>query len=631
MIRFYSLKKHNAAFTMLEMLIALTAFTFVIGGYTTFMSSQNRQVTTITQHSQANEAAMLAVQAMTFDIKSAKRGDILIGSSGSPVSTPCVKIGNGGKSITLIRSIENPDIKKSDHLYLEKVEYAFDESKRIMNKTVSKVNFTKAAKSADGKQVFTIFDYGDVKSTKTFKNISKVEFKSIKIPGKESSAHTLGVGVEVESKLDNMLIGQAQIGKSHNIVFVSDEIAYKNQPNWNVNPVFSNNIVDITLSPPLTMDFSSALDIVNWAKNFKTLIPDLVNDAKDQILDKVMIALTGKVLEEAQNLYSKFINASGINSMMNSVKGNFVNLVKNATSDPNLCAAAALLSDAFNNGNAGEALKNKILAKTLAATDIDNMLVNYGQKLKDAGTLTNAELRKFITFKDPSQKFFGEIAGTQAEYTAIIDKVRGKVYDALPTEAKISDMVNSYVVGLSDKLRLAMKDDIKITIASAVITKVVGDKIEEVLENILDSSGLQTVFDDPKLDDVGKALLNEILGMLKTQVKGLASNLIREVSDNIVKEIASKFKDKEEALQKAGENMPDAVNSMISLLSKKFLVGEKWDAAAKKFIPNPNATNYLDKVFKGFNLPIPAFDADKDAQNALNQFYAKENLDNPFK
>ena len=328
---------------------------------------------------------------------------------------------------------------------------------------------------------------------------------------------------------------------------------------------------------------------------------------------------------------SKFINESGINSMMNSVKGNFVDLVKNATSDPNLCAAAALLSDAFNNGNVGEALKNKILNKTLAATDIDNMLVQYGQKLKDAGTLTNAELRKFITFKDPSQKFFGEVAGTQAEYTAIIDKVRGKVYDALPTEAKISDMVNSYVVGLSDKLRLAMKDDIKITIASAVITKVVGDKIDEVLELVLDSSGLQTVFDDPKLDDVGKALLNEILGMLKTQIKGLGSNLVREVSDNIAKEIATKFKDKEEALQKAGENMPDAVNSMISLLSKKFLVGEKWDAAAKKFIPNPNATNYLDKVFKGFNLPLPAFDADKDAQDALDQFYAKENLDNPFK
>lgn len=631
MIRLHSLKRQNAAFTFLEMLIALTAFTFVIGGYTTFMSTQNRQVTTITQHSQANEAAMLAVQAMTFDIKSAKRGDILTGSESSPVATPCVKIFNGGKSISIIRSVENPDIKKSDQLYLEKVDYAYDEAKKLITKTVSKVDFKKAAKSADGKQVFTLFDFGEVKSTRTFKNISKVEFKSIKIPGKESTSHTLGVGIEVEAKLDNQLIGQAQVGKSHNIVFVSDEVAYKNQPNWNVNPVFSNNVVDITLTPPLTMDFSSALDIVNWAKNFKTLIPDMVKDAKDQILEKAMIALTGKVLDEAQNLYAKFITDSGINSMINSVRGNFVDLVKNASKDPNLCAAAALLSDAFNNGNMGEALKNKIINKTLAAADIDNMLEKYGQKLKDAGTLTEAELRKFITFKDPSKKFFNEVVGTQAEYTAIIDKVRNKVYTALPDESKISDMVNSYVVGLSDKLRLAMKDDIKITIASAVISKVVSDKMNEVIDNVFASSGLQKVFEDPKLDDVGKALLNEISGMLKDQIKGLASNLVREISDNIAREVATQFKDKEEALQKAGENMPDAINSMISLLSKKFLVGEKWDAAKQKFVPSQGATNYLDKIFKGFNLPLPAFDADKDAQAALDNFYARENLDNPFK
>ncbi len=628
---FYFIKKNHAAFTFLEMLIALTAFTFVIGGYTTFMSTQNRQVTTITQHSQANEAAMLAVQAMTFDIKSAKRGEILTGNESAPVVTPCVKVIDGGRAIMIIRSIENPNIKKSDQLFLEKVEYCYDQSKKVINKTVTAMNFVKAAKSPDGKKVFSLFDYGEVKSSRVYKNISKLNLKEIPIPGKESTSHTLGVGVEVEAQLANNLIGQAQVGKAHNIIFVSDEVAYKNQPNWNVNPVFSNNLVNITLSPPLTMDFGSALDIINWAKNYKTLIPDLVKDAKDQIFEKVMIALTGKVLSEAQNLYAKFITDSNINSMINSVKGNFIDLVNNASKDPNLCAAAALLSDAINSGNDGEALKNAIIGKALAAADIDNTIEKYGQKLKDTGVITGAELRKFITFKDPSQRFFNEIAGTQAEYTAIIDKVRNKIYTALPDESKISDLVNSYVVGLSDKLRLSMKEDIKITIAGEVISRAVTEKMEEVLDGVINSSGLQTVFDDPKLDDAGKAILTEVLGMLKGQISGLCGNLARDISQSIAKEVQTQFKNKDEALQKAAENMPDAVNSIVSLLSKKFLVAETWDTATQKFIPRQGATNYLDKIFKGFNMPLPKFDADKDAQNVLDQFYARENLNNPFK
>lgn len=628
---FNSIKNSRAGFTFLEMLITLTAFTFVIGGYTTYMATQNRQVTTITQHSQANEAAMLAVQAMTFDIKSAKRGDILTGSESSPIVTPCVSISDGGQAVTIIRSIENPNIKKSDQLSLEKVEYRYNSSKKTIDKTVTAMKFLKAAKSPDGKTVFSLFGYGEVESKKSFKNISKLQFKNIPIPGKESSSHTLGVGVEVESNFDNNLIAQAQVGKAHNIIFISDEVAYKNQPNWNVNPVFSNSLVDITLSPPLTMDFSSALDIINWAKNFKTLIPDLVKDAKDQILEKVMIGLTGKVLSEAQNLYSKFITDSNIGSMINSVKGNFIDLVNNASKDPNLCAAAAILTDAINNGNAGEALKNAILAKALTAADIDATIEKYGQKLKNAGTITEAELRKFITFKDPSKKFFNEIAGTHAEYTAVVDKVRNKIYTALPDESKIGDMVNSYVVGLSDKLRLAMKEDIKLTIATEVITKAVTEKMDEVLDNVINSSGLKTVFDDPKLDDAGKVILNEVLGMLKGQITGLCGNLVREITQNIAKEVQTQFKNKDEALQKAAENMPDAVNSMVSLLSKKFLVAETWDAATQKFVPKPGAVNYLDKIFKGFNMPLPKFDADKDAQNALDNFYAKENLNNPFK
>ncbi len=628
---FHSIKNNRAGFTFLEMLITLTAFTFVIGGYTSYMATQNRQVTTITQHSQANEAAMLALQAMTSDIKSAKRGDILTGSESAPIVTPCVSLSDGGQAITIIRSVQNPEIKKSDQLFLEKVEYRYNSTKKTVDKTVVGMDFLKAAKSPDGKTVFSLFRYGGIESKKSYKNITKLQFKDIPIPGKESTSHTLGVGIEVESSLDNNLIAQAQVGKAHNIIFINDEVAYQNQPNWNVNPVFSNNLVNITLSPPLTMDFGSALDIINWAKNFKTLIPDLVKDAKDQILEKVMIGLTGKVLGEAQNLYSKFITDSNINSMINSVKGNFIDLVNNASKDPNLCAAAAILTDAINSGNAGEALKNAILAKALTAADIDAAIGKYGQKLKNAGTITEAELRKFITFKDPTKRVSDEIIGTHAEYTAIVDKVRNKIYTALPDESKISDMVNSYVVGLSDKLRLAMKEDIKLTIATEVITKAVNEKIEEVLDGVINGSGLKTVFDDPKLDDAGKVILNEVLGLLKGQITGLCGNLIREIADKIASEVQTQFKDKEEALQKAAENMPDPVNSMVSLLSKKFLVAETWDTATQKFIPKPGAVNYLDKIFKGFNMPLPKFDADKDAQGALDSFYAKENLDNPFK
>ena len=623
--------KRREAFTLIEILLALTTFTLVIGGYSMFMSTQNRQVTTITQHSQANEAATLIVQAMSFDLKSAKRGDILSGSESNPIVVPCVTIAPDGKSVSIIRAIESTESKKSDQLFLEKVEYSFNELKKEVNKKVFKMEFVKAAKTPDGKKVYSLFNFGGIKLSKVYKNITSLKLKSVPIRGKEKTNHTLGVGIEAEARLDNNLIAQDQIGKSRSIIFISDEVAYKNQPSWNVNPVFSNSFVNVTLSPPITLDFSSALDIIKWAKNFKDLIPGLIDDAKQQIFDKVMIGLTGKVLERAEALYSKFINDAQISSMINSVKSDFIKMVKDAANDPKLCTAAAILSDALYNGNAGEIIKNKIIGKALAEADIDAMMEKYGQKLIDAGSISSEQYRKFITFRDVSKKLEGEIAGTQAEYTAIVDKLRNQIYSALPGEEKISEMVNSYAVALSDKLKAALKGDILASVGSQVVSQVVEEKAVEVAELVIDSSGLQSVFSDSKLDDAGKAILNEVLDSLKGGIKALVGNIATDVGRKIIlggQQIV--FKSKEEAFAKAAECMPDAVNSTIALLSKKFLVAEKWDGAAKKFIANPGATNYLKKLFDGFNMQLPSFDADKEARAALDQFYAENNLPNPL-
>lgn len=609
MFRLSDYFKSARGFTILESLIAFTAFTVVLGGYWQFMQSQNREIKTVTQRSQADEATTMAIQSITGDIKSARREG--------------VQIDNSGTNIGMFRFTVNPDPKKSDQLYIEKVEYRYDRFQKTLTRTAYNVDYNERSGN---------FDVKGVKDTKTFKNLTSVKFKKIPIPNMASSQHVLGVGIEAEAQIDNVLLGHPQKSFNQDIVYVKDEVAYHNQPHWNKNPIFSNKIVSLTLTPPLTLDFSSSLDIIKWANNLKTLVPGLLEDAGKTLTERVMVGLTGKVLDQANDLYSRFASDAAVNGMIANVRNNFMKTVYDKSNDPKLAAAAGFMKDVLMSGNAGAALKDKVLNRLVTDSDIENFLganahgmmdlTHVNNRLIDVGVISRDEWRYVQDFKNNAEH-------DQARYMAIIGKVKNQIYDGIGTADKFSQMVNNYSNCLTDKMRLELKSGVLSKVTGAVAQEIARIKMPEVSQLLKDSTGIKTVLEDPKLDPAAKLVLDGVLSLVDQGMNQLIGKVAQEASQKIISEVQSKFENMDDAITKASQNAPDMVNSTIGLMSKKFLVGEKYDEATKKFLPGAN--NYYKQLFDGFNLPTPKLDDDKAAQGLLDKFYAENNLNNPFK
>ncbi|HOT75907.1 MAG TPA: prepilin-type N-terminal cleavage/methylation domain-containing protein, partial [Candidatus Wallbacteria bacterium] len=66
------------AFTLVETLLAVTILMMVFNIFYFYMQSQNRQILTLVQKNEVEEVANFAMQYLSNDIKSARRGSVVI-------------------------------------------------------------------------------------------------------------------------------------------------------------------------------------------------------------------------------------------------------------------------------------------------------------------------------------------------------------------------------------------------------------------------------------------------------------------------------------------------------------------------------------------------------------------------
>ncbi|MEZ7890405.1 MAG: hypothetical protein QMC67_01530 [Candidatus Wallbacteria bacterium] len=621
------IQRRKSGFTILETLIAATALVMVFGSYFTFMSGQNKQIQTITQRSEADENCSRVLQYLSSDIKSAKRECLEADSTGN---------------IKIIRFTDTADKSKSDQLYLEKVEYKYDSAKREITRTARKLDYDTKSNT---------FKENDVYATNTFKNISKIALKKINMPDalNKSGKHILGLGIEIESEIKNSLVGQAQLAHNQDVIYVKDEIAYQNQPNWNVNPIFSKKLVNITLSPPLEIDFASALEVVPWAKNLKNGIPAMIEDAKKQILDDAMTALSSKAFEKANEMFGKFVNESTIGQSIARAKNTFLTTVKDKLKEPKFVAAAAMLQGAFFKGVAiGEDLKNKILNKTLSDAEIRKFIGD------NFGTLRNIVISdlefKFLKdyeanieklaekYSNPPIIGFGNLLQGKLpidKYSEILTRVKNLIYDAIGTQQQFADMVNAYTTSLTEDFRGTLKNDFVSNLSFSIVETVVKAKINDAAKLIKVSSGLEKVIENVKTEDkykdvrdIAVPVLEEVGQLIDSGLGKVLNAIANQVLDKIKSEMQENFKDADDAIAKAASNIPDAVNSTISMLSKKFLLGENFNAKDGKFIADAGK-NYLKELYDGFKLPMPDIGNDKETKDLVNKYYSNNGLDKP--
>lgn len=621
------IQRQKSGFTILETLIAATALVMVFGSYFTFMSGQNKQIQTITQRSEADENCSRVLQYLSSDIKSAKRECLEADSTGN---------------IKIIRFTDTADKSKSDQLYLEKVEYKYDSAKREITRTARKLDYDTKSNT---------FKEKDVYATNTFKNISKIALKKINMPDalNKSGKHILGLGIEIESEIKNSLVGQAQLAHNQDVIYVKDEITYQNQPNWNVNPIFSKKLVNITLSPPLEIDFASALEVVPWAKNLKNGIPAMIEDAKKQILDDAMAALSSKAFEKANEMFGKFVNESTIGQSIARAKNTFLNTVKDKLKEPKFVAAAAMLQGAFFKGVAiGEDLKNKILNKTLSDAEIRKFIGD------NFGTLRNivisdlefnflkdyeANIEKLAEkYSNPPLLGVGNLLQGKLpidKYSEILTRVKNLIYEAIGTQQQFADMINAYTTSLTEDFRGTLKNDFVSNLSFSIVETVVKTKINDAAKLIKVSSGLEKVIENVKTEDkykdvrdIAVPVLEEVGQMIDSGLAKVLNAIANQALDKIKSEMQENFKDADDAIAKAASNIPDAVNSTISMLSKKFLLGENFNAKDGKFIVDAGK-NYLKELYDGFKLPMPDIGNDQETKDLVNKYYSNNGLDKP--
>ncbi len=614
MIKLSSFFKTKTGFTILETLMALTAFSMVIASYVKFTSSQNQQVTTMVQHSQTAENTTMVIQYLSGDIKSARRGEIFISTPAGPLLTPCVKISSSGQSISIFRFIENPDIKASDKISMEKIESVYNPATREFVRSVYKVDFAKTFKKDD--KIFEMYTVGDIKSKNNpVKNVEAIKLKRIPIPGMESTSHTMAVGIEVESKMANVLVADAQKSKNQDIIYIKDEVAYKNQPNWNVNPVFTKEIVGVTLSPPQKLDFASAVDAFKWVTNFKTLIPDLLTDAKKMLMDKLMLALVDKLMVHADELYSKYVNDSQIQNMINQTKNNFAKIMYDAADNAKKTSvgiAAALVGDYVDAaGNQAEVIKNKILNRALTNAEIEALIQKHSGDFRRFGI----DVNYFEDFKNNVAT-----ATDQGRYLAIIDNVRNNIYSAAGDTKKFGDIVNAYNANLCDVMRGALKADALGYCSAEIVKKVTEEKAQEVLKIVKENCGVENVLRESNLDDAGRVVVQGALSMLESGLTSAIAGIASDAVAKIVNGTPTKFGSRDEAKDAMAKEVPDTINNLINVMARSYLTGAKWDSAKKEFVQVAGAKDRLQNVCDNFKIPYETSSGDQSANDAKELF-----------
>lgn len=595
-------RKTEKAFTLIETLLAFTILVMVFNIFYFYMQSQNRQIMTIVQKNEVEELANLVMQYLSNDIKSAKRGTVVI--------TP--------SSLTLDRFIEEEkDTKKSAQLALMKVDYLYDQSKQQLVRNASMYD----PGSYDGASD-TFKSAPKLSETKTFNRVSSFEMAKIPMPPivgiSDIGKHMLGVEAKVSSEAPNVLTHVSQKSFKEDQVYIRDEVAFKNQPFWNQNPKYTKvGPLSLKFTDPLTINLSQT-ELIGWINSLKKA--SNVRLVFEDINNQIMNGLSKAALAKVNPLYNNFMSRIE-GEVKNKAKDLFIDKAAQeyAGKKENI-VTAMLLKDYILSRNSSDcqALKNRIITGALDDSEIKALVKNNAEKLKKYGVLSAADISAIDDATSSVQ---------------IISKVSNLIYSS---KAEMPHLVFKFVESLS----LAFANDVKKQLCDAIdvngyVQKKIGEAIDPAIDGLLSILGVKAIIDEfDKEGEIGeiakiaiRSAVNSFKSWLKDQINQKLGEFTKTLLDtvkNSVTQNASSGKTKEDIIKEQqqksiGDDIGGAVNDMFSaviiVISKNLLLGNKFDEANQAFV-NSGAKDYLSSAFKDFSYNISSV-LDKNEQEAI--------------
>ena len=590
------------AFTLIETLLAFTILVMVFNIFYFYMQSQNRQILTIVQKSEVEELTNLVMQYLSNDIKSAKRGTVIITAS----------------SLTLDRFIqEEKDAKKSTQLALMKVEYLYDRSKQQLVRNASIYDPDSYDGSSD-----TFKSAPKLSETKTFNRISSFETAKIPMPAivgvPDMGRHMLGVEVKVSSEAPNVLTHVSQKSFKEDQIYIRDEVAFKNQPFWNQNPKYTKaGILGLKFTDPLTINLSQT-ELLSWINSLKKA--SNVRLAFEDINNQIMNSLSKAVLAKVNPLYNNFMSRIE-GEVKNKAKDLYIDKAAQeyAAKKENI-VTAMLLKDYILSRNSSDcqALKNRIITRALDDSEVKSLIKNNAENLKKYNILSAADISAL------------DDATTSVQ---VISKVSNLIYSS-------KDEMPRLIFKFVESLSLSFANDVKKQLCDAIdingfVQKKIGETIEPAIDNLLSVLGVKAIIDEfDKGDEIGqiakiaiRSAVDSFKSWLKDQINHKLAEFTKTLLDtvkNSVTQNSTGGKTKEEIIKEQqqksiGDDIGGAVNDMFSavivVISKNLLLGNKYDEASQAFTC-AGAKDYLSDAFKDFSYNISNV-LDKEEQEAI--------------
>ena len=588
--------------TLIEVLLATTILMMVFNMFYHYMSTQNRQITTIIQKNELEETANLAMQYLANDIKSAKRATVSVTAS----------------SLTMERFIEeSKDSKKSAQLALEKIEYKFDTPNNKLTRTASKYNPDDYDAASD-----SFKSAPQVYESKTFNKITVFEPARIPMPKivgvSKIDSHSLGVEIKLCAEALDVLMHVSQKSYKQDKIYIRDEVAFKNQPFWNVNP-------KVTKVGPISLKFTDALsinlsqtEVISWIASLKKMAN--VKLAFEDISNQLMVGLSREALAQVTTLYSGLISK---------IEGEVKNKAKEIIADKivhdfglskSKIAAGLLLKDFILSKNSSDcqSLKSRIIDQALDDDEIKNFIKENAENLKKYGIVSASEV---LAINDATAS------------VEIISRVSQLIYDA---KGDLPKLIFKYVESLSLSFANEIKTQVcaKINVSNYIQQKI-NVFIDPAIDEVMGSIGVKSIIDnmdqDSDFSDIAKIAIKTAVDSLKSWLKDQINQKLSDFTQTLLKTVTNNVSESfsgaktEAEVQQALQNQSmsddiggainDIFSSVLITISKNLLLGNKWDAAANSFIPS-GAKDYLNTAFKDFSYDISSV-LNSDEQKAI--------------
>jgi len=601
---FSKLKRRTAAFTLVEVLLTVSLFAMVFVTYTAYMSTQNKEVLTIIQKSEANDATNIMLQFISNDVKSAKRAT--------------AKISSDGHGISLDKFISQTDNKNSIQLALEKIEFKYDATARTLTRTASRYDQSTYDSSTD-----TFKAAPRQYESQTFKNVSEINFSAIPMPNisgvKNISSHMLGVNVKLVSETPNALTKTRQKSNKETSYFIRDEVNFKNEPFWNANPKYTKTgPLSLQFSDPLKINLSQ-LEFLNWINSLKNMTN--VNLALSEISNKMMISLSREALEKLNSKYSDFMSDLK-NNVLSKARDSFVEYIKkDVGNDPKKLTMAILIKNFIFQKNPADcqSLKEKIMSNSFSDEDIINFVKKSNEDLKKYGIATSQQISALTG------------ASTQEVEAAnqLIGNIRANI---AACKGSLPDMVFKYVENTAANFAANIKKSLWDAVGGDnYINDKINGFVDGALDNVLGQIGVKEMvagLDSGEYDPAAKAVItgavNQLTSWLKSQIKSKVGDLAQTIKNTVKNNVSSALSgatSQAEALARqktqtlSGDiagSISDVYGSTMVTISKNLMLGNKWDEVNKQFTPG-GGKDYLQSAFNDFGISLSSLSSDQQA------------------